>query len=60
MNQIDGRLRKEGNNYYVTYKRTFRTTAIVRQEYVMECIDFAYNMTWESRGHTEIIEVEEK
>ena len=38
MNQIDGRLRKEGNNYYVTYKRTFRTTAIVRQEYVMECM----------------------
>ena len=53
-NEIDGRLLKKNNHdYIVTHKRPFNGSEKISTKYVIECINFSYDMAYGSGSHRE-------
>ena len=43
-------LRKDENSYFITSKRPFSAIAVISNEDIGECFDFAYGMTFGASG----------
>lgn len=47
---VFNRLYNENNNYYITSKMKFENNGILSEQDIIECLDFAYNMTFATKG----------